>query len=62
MRKIAKILSLILAVIFGITFAFRNVVIYAKNPREMLLSYNKEINNEITVKREEFGLEVDKND
>lgn len=46
----------------NITFAFRNVVIYAKNPREMLLSYNKEINNEITVKREEFGLEVDKDD
>ena len=43
----------------NITFAFRNVVIYSKNPREMLLSYNKEINAEITTKRKEFGLEVD---
>lgn len=43
----------------NLTFAFRNVVIYAKNPREMLLSYNKEINDEITTKRKEFGLEVD---
>ena len=43
----------------NITFAFRNVVIYAKNPREMLLSYNKEINAEITTKRREFKLEVD---
>lgn len=43
----------------NITFAFRNVVIYSKNPREMLLSYNKEINNEITTKRKEFNLEVD---
>ncbi|MBR5941796.1 MAG: extracellular solute-binding protein, partial [Clostridia bacterium] len=43
----------------NITFAFRNVVIYSKNPREMLLSYNKEINAEITTKRKEFNLEVD---
>lgn len=36
--------------------AFRKVVYKSENPRETLLEYTKEINSEITGKRNEFGL------
>lgn len=41
----------------NLTNAFRQVVIMNKNPRETLLDYNKEINQEISRKRKEFHLE-----
>ena len=41
----------------NLTNAFRKVVFSYKNPREMLLYYDNEINLEITRKRAEFGLE-----
>ncbi len=41
----------------NIQFAFRRVVYYYENERETLFEYNKEINKEITRKRQEFGLE-----
>ena len=40
----------------NISFAFRAVVLKNQNERETLNKYNKEINKEITRKREEFGL------
>lgn len=39
--------------------AYRQVVFYNKNAREMLLSYNEDINSEIERKRKEFGLSTD---
>ena len=36
--------------------AFRKVIYQNENPRETLLEYTKEINAEITDKRNEFGL------
>jgi ABC-type glycerol-3-phosphate transport system substrate-binding protein len=41
----------------NIAFAFRAVVYNFANERETLYKYNKEINKEITRKREEFGLD-----
>lgn len=41
----------------SITNAFRQVVYNNENPRETLLRYNKDMNNEIQRKREEFGLD-----
>ncbi|MHB1453071.1 MAG: extracellular solute-binding protein [Saccharofermentanales bacterium] len=41
----------------NLTNAFRQVVFLNKNPREVLLDYNKEINLEIKRKRIEFGLD-----
>lgn len=41
----------------NLTNAFRQVVIMNKNPRETLLDYNKEINQEISRKRKEFHLD-----
>ena len=41
----------------NLTNAFRQVVFLHKNPREVLLDYNKEINLEIRRKRTEFGLD-----
>lgn len=38
--------------------AFRKVIYKSGNPRETLLEYTKEIDREITDKREEFGLDV----
>ena len=38
--------------------AFRKVIYKSGNPRETLLEYTKEINREISDKREEFGLDV----
>lgn len=37
--------------------AFRKVVYKSNNPRETLISYNKNIENEMARKRKEFGLE-----
>ena len=41
----------------GLDNAFRDVVYDGKNANESLLLYNKQINEEIRRKREEFGLE-----
>ena len=41
----------------NLTNAFRQVVYNGNNQREMLLTYNREINKEITRKRKEFGLD-----
>ena len=38
--------------------AFRRVIYYNEPARDTLLDYNRVINEEITVKREEFDLEV----
>ncbi len=38
--------------------AWRHVVDQAENPREVLLEYVRKINDEITSKRKEFGLET----
>ena len=38
--------------------AFRRVLNYRENPGETLLDYAKNIDEEITAKRREFGLEV----
>ena len=35
--------------------AFRKVTYYAENPREVLVRYNKELNDELTRKRQEFS-------
>ncbi len=41
----------------NITNIFRNIVYYNKVPREVLASYNRDINREIQRRREEFGLD-----
>ncbi len=41
--------------------AFRRVLNYNENPGETLLDYVKNIDKEITIKRKEFGLEVNEN-
>ena len=41
----------------GLDNAFRDVVYEGKNAKESLLLYNKQVNEEIHRKREEFGLE-----
>ena len=41
--------------------AFRRVTFYYENSREVLAQYNREINEEITRKRIEFGLELAEN-
>ncbi len=41
----------------NLTNAFRKVVFNNKNPRETLLNYNRFINDEISRKRKEFGLQ-----
>ena len=43
----------------NITNIFRNVVYYNKVPREVLASYNRDINREIQRRREEFGLDTE---
>ena len=40
--------------------AFREVVNNAENPRDTLVWYNRDINDEITRKRENLGLDTDK--
>ena len=42
-----------------ITNAIRRVIIAKEDPRETLMTYAKTINDEIRVKRQEFGLELD---
>lgn len=37
---------------------FRNIVYYNKNPREVLSSYNRDINREISRRRLEFHLDT----
>ena len=39
-----------------LTNAFRRAAMYYDSPRETLLKYNRQINGEITRKREELGL------
>ena len=36
--------------------AYRKAVYRSANPRETLIEYNRVINDEITLKRKEFGL------
>ena len=38
--------------------AFRKVVLHKAEPRKTLLDYARVVNEEITVKRREFGLET----
>ena len=40
--------------------SFREVVNNAENPRDTLVWYNRDINDEITRKRENLGLDTDK--
>ncbi len=47
------------AVTRNIMNAFREVVNEAENPRDTLMWYNRDINEEITRKRENLGLETD---
>jgi len=42
-----------------ITNAIRRVIIAKEDPRETLMTYAKTINDEIRIKRQEFGLELD---
>ena len=48
------------AVTRNIMNAFREVVNNAENPRDTLVWYNRDINDEITRKRENLGLDTDK--
>lgn len=45
-----------------ITNAIRKVINENEDPRETLLDYRKEINDELTNKREEFGLPTAEDD
>ena len=48
------------AITRNIMNAFREVVNNAENPRDTLVWYNRDINDEITRKRENLGLDTDK--
>ena len=48
------------AVTRNIMNAFREVVNNAENPRDTLVWYNRDINDEIARKRENLGLDTDK--
>lgn len=41
----------------SLTNAFRRVVYYYENPREILLRYNEDMNTELMRKRIEYGLD-----